>query len=36
VLVPIAPPGVPILAAITAVLVAGRQTAAVIDGPGDE
>ena len=36
VLVPIAPPGVPILAAITAVLVAGRETAAVIDGPGDE
>ncbi|WP_394942073.1 AzlC family ABC transporter permease [uncultured Ilumatobacter sp.] len=36
VLVPIAPPGVPILAAITAVLAAGRQTAAVIDGPGDE
>ena len=36
VLVPIAPPGVPILVAIAGVLVAGRQPAAVIEGPNDE
>jgi hypothetical protein len=36
VLVPIAPPGLPILAAIAGVVAAGRQTPAVIEGAGDE
>ena len=36
VLVPIAPPGVPILAAIAGVLAAGRQAPAVNDGPVHE
>ena len=36
VLVPIAPPGVPILAAIAGVVVAGRQTPAVKEGAGSE